>query len=158
MVIRSAKQRAATQSRAFEYLDRMYGQILRHATGGQPSEVLQTIISAIVLAFGRLSARELGVLLQMEGEIRPALADLRSIILVPDGDGPIRVYHRSFRDFITDNARCTDTNLFIDGPLRHAEMARSCLERMSSAHNQTRNGTYAYGNKISTRPSLHNKP
>jgi hypothetical protein len=132
MILNSAKKGSATESRAFQYLDLMYTQILKNATGGEPSDVLQTIVGAIVLAFGRLTVREWAVLLQTEDDIAAALADLQSVIIVPEGDA-IRTFHTSFRDFLTDNGRCTDEKFFIDSPRRHTEMARSCLQRMNGS-------------------------
>jgi len=129
MILGSSKPGSGAEPRAFQYLDHMYTQILRNATGGDPSDVLRTIVGAIVLAFGRLTVDEWSVLLKMEDDIRAALADLQSVILVPEGDA-IRTFHKSFRDFLTDNGRCADEKLFIDGPLRHVEMAKFCLERM----------------------------
>jgi NACHT domain len=132
MILNSTKKGSGAEARAFKYLDQMYTEILKHATGGEPSGVLQTIVGAIVLAFGRLTVDEWSVLLQVEDDIAAALADLQSVILVPKGDA-IRTFHNSFRDFLTDSGRCTDENFFVNSPLRHAEMARSCLQRMNSS-------------------------
>jgi len=126
MILGSPKQGSAAEPHALQYLDHMYTQILRNATDGRPSNMLLTIIGAIVLAFARLTVGEWSVLLKMEDDIRAALADLQSVILVPEG-GTIRTFHKSFHDFLTDNGRCTDGKFFIDGPLRHVEMASFCL-------------------------------
>ena len=43
------------------------------------------IVGAIVLAFSRLAVGEWSIPLKMEDDIRAALADLQSVILVPQG-------------------------------------------------------------------------
>jgi hypothetical protein len=135
MILDSAKGESLEGSRPFQYLDSMYTQILEHATsGGTPNvyKQFQRVVGAIVLAFGRLTVRELGVLLQMKN-VRLILAELQSVILVPEGDGAVRAFHLSFHDYLIDKDRCTNVKFFIDAPLHHAEMARFCLEMMKGS-------------------------
>jgi hypothetical protein len=85
----------------------------------------------IVLAYGQLTIRELAALLQMaNNEVDVALVELQSVILVPQGEGPVRAFHLSFHDYLTDKSRCVNGTFFIDTPLRHGQIARLCLERM----------------------------
>jgi hypothetical protein len=135
MILNSTRRESVAESRPFQYLDHMYTQILEHATSGeQPSDVFeqfQTVVGMIVLAYGQLTIRELAALLQMEdNEVEVALVELQSVILVPQGEGPVRAFHLSFHDYLTDKSRCINGNFFIDTPLRHAQIARLCLERM----------------------------
>jgi hypothetical protein len=113
----------------------MYTQILEHATSGeQPSDVFkqfQTVVGMIVLGYGQLRICELAGLLQMkDNKVEVTLVELQSVILIPQGGGPVRAFHLSFHDYLTDESRCINRNFFIDTPLRHTQIARLCLERM----------------------------
>jgi GTPase SAR1 family protein len=103
----SAQGAAGGSSSAFQYLDHMYSHILKHAmptSGKQSLDIFQqfrTIVGTIVLAYGRLTVDELGALLQMKNkQIQLALAELHSVIHVPDGNDTIRAFHLSFHDFL----------------------------------------------------------
>lgn len=121
-------------SHPFEYLDVMYTQILDMAFAGSlPSDTFanfRTIVGTIVLAYGRLTVAELAELLQMQGKVGNILADLHSVIQVPDGDGLVHARHLSFPDYLTNELRCTNKRFFINPPLHHAEIARFCVENM----------------------------
>jgi hypothetical protein len=136
MILDSTRTISANQPNPFEELDNIYTQVLEQAMcKTQPLdpdvfEYFRTIVGTIVLAHGRFTANELEGLLQMEGRVKSALAELHSVILVPEGDGPIRAFHPSFHDYLTDRSRCNNPNFFIDTPVHHGEIARLCLERM----------------------------
>ena len=135
MILDSTRRGSVTESRPFQHLDHMYTQILEHATSGeQPSDIFeqfQTVVGMIVLGYGQLTIHELAGLLQMENnKVEFSLVELQSVILVPQGGGPVRAFHLSFHDYLTDKSRCINGNFFIDAPLRHTQIARSCLERM----------------------------
>ncbi|KIL62757.1 hypothetical protein M378DRAFT_165433 [Amanita muscaria Koide BX008] len=57
------------------------------------------------------------------------LRNLQSVILLGSNDVP-RIYHKSFPDFLTDQARCKDPRLRIDPRMRHTWIATRCLEIM----------------------------
>jgi len=60
--------------------------------------------------------------------ISTRLRHLHSVILVPaDGSKEIRVFHKSFPDFLQDPNRCRDPRFHIDRQTRHGDMALSCL-------------------------------
>ena len=135
MILDSTRSGSAAESRPFRYLDHMYTQILEHATGGeQPSDVFeqfQTVVGMIVLAYGQLTIGELAGLLQMEdNKVELLLVEFQFGILIPQGGGLVRAFHLSFHDYLTDKTRCINENFFIDPSVRHAEIARLCLERM----------------------------
>jgi hypothetical protein len=122
----------------FRYLDLMYSQILESAISGisekQIHHVLEqfrTITGMIVLAYGRLPARELASLCgKPEGYITFALLRLQSVILVPKDNEPVHAFHLSFHDYLTDENRCTSERFYINPSLHHAEIASFCLTRM----------------------------
>jgi hypothetical protein len=57
---------------------------------------------------------------------------LHSVLIVPDSvTEPIRICHKSFADFLTDQQRCPDTRLYIHGPSHHLYFGISCLKLMN---------------------------
>jgi hypothetical protein len=91
---------------------------------------LKRILSAVVLALNPLSRDGLVQLLNIDSAlISTTLRHLHSVILVPaDGSKEIRVFHKSFPDFLQDPDRCPDPRFHIDSPTRHGDMALSCLD------------------------------
>ena len=115
-------------------IDSLYSQILLHAF----SEVhelgvfanMRRVLGAIVLAFNPLSRRELSTILGTPTSfISTTLRHLHSIILIPaDELKEIRVFHKSFLDFLQDGKRCTDPRFCINPATHHGDMVLSCLE------------------------------
>jgi len=115
-------------------IDSLYSQILQYAFSDMhsPEEFakIRHVLGAIILAFNPLSRRELSTILGTSMSlISTALRHLHSVILVPgDESEKIRVFHKSFPDFLQDDKRCTDTRLYINPETYHGDMALSCLE------------------------------
>ena len=115
-------------------IDSLYSQVLRDAFFGTAEESvfvdLKRILSAVVLAVNPLSRDGLAQLLNMDADrIFSRLRHLHSVILVPDdGSKEIRVFHKSFPDFLQDSERCRDSRFHIDSLRRHGDMALSCLD------------------------------
>jgi hypothetical protein len=115
-------------------IDSLYSQVLRDAFTGIDEESvfvdLKRILSAVVLALNPLSRDGLVQLLDIDPTvISTRLRHLHSVILVPaDRAKEIRVFHKSFPDFLQDPERCPDLRFHIDSPIRHGDMALSCLD------------------------------
>ena len=115
-------------------IDSLYSQILLHAfLDVHESEVfanLRRILGAIALAFNPLSQKELSVVLGISTTlISTTIRHLHSVILIPTNEHKeIRVFHKSFPDFLQDNERCTDLRFHVDPTIQHIDMALSCLE------------------------------
>jgi len=115
-------------------IDSLYFQILQYAFSDirDPEEFaeIRHVLGAIVLAFNPLSRRELSTILGTSMSlISTTLRHLHSVILVPgDESEKIRVFHKSFPDFLQDGERCTDTRLHINPETYHGDIALSCLE------------------------------
>jgi len=96
---------------------------------------LKSVVGAVILIFHPLSIKTLSDLLINCGtptRMTSSLRTLHSLLLVPDNiDNPIRIFHKSFPDFLTDPGRCTDDRFFIDPPVCHNEILLSCLNVMS---------------------------
>jgi hypothetical protein len=117
-------------------IDSLYSQVLRHAFSDDHEPVvfdnLRRVLGAIVLAFNPLSRKEISTILGLSTSlISTTLRHLHSIILVPaDETKEIRIFHKSFPDFLQDSGRCTDRRFHISTPIHHSDMALRCLEQV----------------------------
>ena len=115
-------------------IDSLYSQVLRDAFSGIQEESvfvdLKRILSAVVLALDPLSRDGLVQLLDIDSAlISTRLRHLHSVMLIPtDGSKEIRVFHKSFPDFLQDPKRCPDPRFHIDSSIRHGDMTLRCLE------------------------------
>ena len=115
-------------------INSLYSQVLRDAFSDIGKESvfinLKRILSSVVLALNPLSRDELAKLLDIDSAlIRATLRRLHSVVLVPaDGSEKIRIFHKSFPDFLQDSKRCPDPRFHIDSPARHGDMVLSCLD------------------------------
>jgi len=121
-------------------IDLLYTQVLEQAVDGadeDDDEVhsrFRTVVGMVLLAFNPLSVRALSDLLGVSS-ISVTIRSLHSLLLVPDPDrkeDPVRVFHKSFPDFLTDPARCTDQRFFIEPSTHHREILLSCLKVMKA--------------------------
>lgn len=114
-------------------IDSLYTQILAHAFSDiRESEVfvnVKRVLGSIILAFNPLSRRELAKILGAPTSlISITLRHLHSVILAPaDETEKIRVFHKSFPDFLQDGGRCADSRFHIDPKTYHGEMALDSL-------------------------------
>ena len=94
----------------------------------------RSAVGAVLLAFNPLSMESLSRLLRdfdTPSVISTALSPLHSLLLVPeDLEDPVRVFHKSFPDFLMDPKRCQDTRFFVDPNVHHTEILFSCLQLM----------------------------
>ena len=90
---------------------------------------LRRVLGAVILAFNPLSREQIaGILVIEPNHITPILRHLHSVLLVPnEGSKEIRVFHKSFPDFLQDHDRCPDQKFFIDSPTHHGAIALDCL-------------------------------
>ena len=114
-------------------IDPLYTQILVHAFLGVEETTftnLRRILGAVVLAFNPLSREQIARILDVNTSvIKRSLRHLHSVLLVPNEDSKeIRVFHKSFPDFLQDDSRCSDPRFFIDSSVHHGDIALDCLE------------------------------
>jgi hypothetical protein len=115
-------------------IDSLYLQVLLHAFPDACELVvfdnLRRVLGAIVLAFNPLSRKALSTILGLSTAlISTTLRHLHSVILVPaDEDKEIRIFHKSFPDFLQDGGRCTDPRFHINSIAHHSNTVLSCLE------------------------------
>jgi hypothetical protein len=117
-------------------LDVMYTQILVQAaeTTGNPKpheRALGKILSAIVLLQEPVSPSALAVLVDEEKRAI-AILPLLSAVLLMDDEAPVRLFHPSFPDFITNEERCRDARFLVSRSEGHLRLATRCLEIMNA--------------------------
>lgn len=118
-------------------IDELYSKILEGGYGAMSSDPsyflnLRQVWGCIITAYNPLTKESLVNLLERDfNVIAASLRLLHSVLLVPDSHSAfIRIYHKSFPDYITDSSRCTDVKFFLDPKVHHAEMAVHCLGMM----------------------------
>jgi len=115
-------------------IDFLYSQALLHAFSDiHESEVfdnMRQVLGAIILAFNPLSRQELSAILGVPTTlISTTLRHLHSVVLIPiDEFKEIRIFHKSFSDFLQDRQRCTDPRFYIDPTTYHGGMVLNCLK------------------------------
>jgi len=121
-------------------VDLLYTQVLEEAFHDMDSNDhelyshFKSVVGAVVLIFQPLSIKTLSDLLINCGtpaRMSSSLRTLHSLLLIPESiDKPVRIFHKSFPDFLMDPRRCTDSRFFIDSPIYHNEILLSCLNVM----------------------------
>ena len=116
-------------------LDSLYTSILRDAFGDdRPEDDAKTrsILGAVVLAANPLSPSTIAMLLGFDTEDVPLFLSSVSSLLILQGDvnHPVRPFHKSFPDFITNPNRCTNARFHISSPDHHAQLLAGCLSLM----------------------------
>ena len=114
-------------------IDFLYSQVLLLAFSDARGEVftnVRRVLGAIVLAFNPLSRRDLSRILSVSmAVVSTTLRHLHSVILVPaDEHKEIRIFHKSFPDFLQDETRCTNDRFRVDPAVHHGDMALGCLK------------------------------
>ena len=78
------------------------------------------VVGAVLLVFHPLSRKTLSELVKNCGaspRTSRVLRSLHSLLLIPESEtDPVRVFHKSFPDFLTDSGRCKDDWFFVDPP------------------------------------------
>ena len=117
-------------------LDTMYTSILWKAFGDDDPEddaKTRSVLGAVALATSPLPPSAIAILLgfDIEGVLR-VLSSLNSLlILEEDASYPVRLFHKSFLDFLIDPNRCTDQRFYIFPPDRHLQLLIGCLDLMN---------------------------
>ena len=118
-------------------IDLLYTQVLEQALRDGDEEFclhFRLVVGGVLLIFHPLSINTLSGLLRNCGtpsKIYSTLRTLHSLLLIPDTmEDSVRIFHKSFPDFLVDPRRCTNPQFFIDPPIHHREILLSCLEVM----------------------------
>ena len=122
-------------------LDSMYTSILQTAFGQGDPEVdrkVRSTIGAVVLFSNPLPPSGIAELIGLDPkEVKLLLALLQSLLsLDEDPNQPVKPFHKSFPDFITDASRCLDARFHISPKTLHLELAINCLRLMNDGLTQ----------------------
>ena len=117
-------------------LDSLYSSILQEAFGDDDPENdlrARSVLGAVVLAANPLSPATIAALLGFDiDDVFPPLFSMSSLLVFQeDADFPVRPFHKSFPDFITDPIRCINPRFRLRPPDQHAELLAGCLDLMN---------------------------
>jgi hypothetical protein len=100
--------------------------------------MLRDVLGTIVILASPLSASSLSRLPHLTKQnVNETLRDLHAILDIPNDEiRPLRLHHPSFRDFLLDIGRCTDSNFWVDEKKAHQTLAESCIRLMSTSLKQ----------------------
>ena len=123
-------------------MDSLYTSILRGAFGDDGPDCdakIRSVIGAVVLAVNPLSPSSIAALLGFDTEdIPPLLSSVNPLlILQEDADRPVRSFHKSFPDFITDSSRCTSERFHVSPPDHYTQLLIGCLGLMNRTLEKT---------------------
>ena len=124
-----------TKVKASTTLDSLYMSILQEALNDvDPEDVpkVHSILGAVILAANPLSPSSIASILGFDiQDVTLLLSSVHSLLILhEDINHPVRPFHKSFPDFITDPARCTNQKFHIP-PLHHLELLVSSLKLMN---------------------------
>jgi len=119
-------------------IDQLYIKVLEqafhniHADNSHRYHSFRTVVGMVLLIFNPLPIKALSELLGYDiPHIRSTIQSLHSLLLIPDKpEDPIRTFHKSFPDFLTDLDRCKDNRFLVEPKVQHVEIVLSCLNLM----------------------------
>ena len=122
-------------------LDSLYTSIFRMAFSEEDPEVdskVRSTIGTIILLVNPLPPSGIAELIGLDLEEVILFLTLVQSLLVfdEDFDHPVKPFHKSFPDFVTDPSRCLDKRFHISPGNMHLELAASCLRVMNEGLEQ----------------------
>ena len=99
---------------------------------------IRTVIGTLILLVNPLPPSGIAELMGLEiREILPFLTSVQSLLILDeDPNRPVKPFHKSFPDFITDPSRCTNTRFYISPEHLHIELVTNCLRVMNDGLKQ----------------------
>ena len=94
---------------------------------------IRTVIGAVVMLVNPLPPSGIAELMGLEiRDVLPFLTSIQSLLILDeDPTEPVKVFHKSFPDFVTDPSRCTDTRFHISPENLHLQLVTNCLRVMN---------------------------
>jgi hypothetical protein len=129
-------------SRFLSPLDQLYNQALKDSISMNDDQdedekeeivgLFRKLAGAMVTLANPLTISAISQLLEVPlDEARDMLESLRAVLNVPKDDRrAVRVFHKSFHDFLLDEKRCTDVRFHIREEELHTLLAERCLSVM----------------------------
>ena len=131
----SSVHEGKTKLTANTTLDLLYMAILQEAFGDDDPEddsIVRSVLGAVILATNPLSPSTIAALLGFHtADVFLQLSSTHSLLILEENiNHPVRPFHKSFPDFITDPARCINQRFRVSPPDHHLELLLGCLELM----------------------------
>ena len=122
-------------------IDSLYSSIFQIAFSDEDPEVyskVRSTVGAVILLVNPLPPSAITELIGLDPEqVILFLALVQSLLTFDeDPSQPVKPFHKSFPDFITDPSRCLDTRFYISPGDSHLELARNCLRLMNNGLEQ----------------------
>ena len=122
--------------KVYNNLDSLYTSILQAAfLENDPNDdaIVRSVLGTVVLVTNPLPLSAIATLMGFQPiKVQRPLELIQSLLLLPQDPDPIQPFHKSFPDFITDPARCTNPRFYIP-PSYHAELVLHCLKLMDKS-------------------------
>ena len=122
-------------------LDSLYASILKAAFCEEDPEVdskVRSTVGAVVLVVNPLPPSGIAELIGLDLQEVKLFLILVQSLLTPDENSnlPIKPFHKSFPDFITNSLRCHDKRFYIPPRSLHLDLATNCLRLMNDGLEQ----------------------
>ena len=135
LLLKSPESRA-TKFERDTTLDSLYTAILQEAFNeidAKDDQKARSVISAVFLASNPLCSSAIATPLDLHvSVVLRFLSPIQSLLILHDDPTlPVRPFHKSFPDFITDPTRCLSERFYVSAPDYHTELLVSCLELMT---------------------------
>ena len=117
-------------------LDVLYTSVLNGAFGEDDDldndPKVRSVLGAMILAANPISPSSVATFLNLDADrdVFPLLSSAQSLLILQDIDCPVRPFHTSFPDFITDPDRCINQRFYISPPHHHSQLLIGCLDLM----------------------------
>ena len=118
-------------------LDSLYISVLKGAFGDDddPDDdpKVRSVLGTMILAANPISSSSIAMLLGLDADrdVFPLLSSAQSLLILQDVNCPVRSFHKSFPDFITNPERCTSQRFYVSPPHHHSQLLISCLDLLS---------------------------
>ena len=138
----STTREAKTELTRNTTLDSLYASILRGAFGrvDDPDNdpKVRLVLAATILATNPLSPSTIAKVLNLDvQDVFPILSAAQSLLILQGNiDCPVRSFHKSFPDFLTDPDRCTDQRFHVFPPYYHSQLLTGCTNLMGRSLKQ----------------------
>ena len=150
-----------TQLKANTTLNSLYASILQTALdfGSEDPKAdlrVRSTIGTVVLVVNPLPPSAIAEIIGLEpDQVMMILTLVQSLlILSEDPTCPVKPFHRSFPDFITDHSRCPNKRFYIPPGTLHCELTINCLRLMNDTlkHNLLSLPEYALNQEVKDLP------
>jgi hypothetical protein len=126
-----------------KHLDEIYSTVLNNSISSSYSDeekeelysMVRYILGSVVMLSSPLSPDSLSKLLHVSKKnIDQTFDDLRAILDIPeDQRHPLRLHHPSFRDFLLNKDRCSNSKFWVDNKQANETLAACCIQLMSTS-------------------------